>query len=142
VTLKRHGELRAASVTSSPWNLSTSSVQENAVNAASRDTRFLPLRSEELAAIEIEISALTKPVPSLHTTTSSSASTASFWKKAHTRRSSYHRSLRNRGGSWRRPQTPFPEGRTAPEAWKDPGTRFMIFTAEVFQEGEQAGAGP
>ena len=36
-------------------------VQENAINAAFHDPRFMPLKKEELKAVKIEVSVLTKP---------------------------------------------------------------------------------
>ena len=59
VTLRKHGELRGCiGYTSNEMPLARA-VQENAVNAASRDPRFRSVTAAEAADIDIEISALT-----------------------------------------------------------------------------------
>ena len=61
VTIKKKGELRGCIGTIKPIYSLKDCVVKNAYNAAFRDPRFEPLRSEELKDIEIEISVLTEP---------------------------------------------------------------------------------
>ncbi|TSE34227.1 AmmeMemoRadiSam system protein A [Tepidimonas charontis] len=65
VTLTQDGALRGCIGTLQPWRPLRDDVQANAVAAALRDTRFVPLRREELARTRIEVSLLsaTEPVP-------------------------------------------------------------------------------
>jgi uncharacterized protein len=59
VTLRRRGELRGCiGYTANEYPL-VQAVQENAINAATRDYRFASVAAEELDGITIEISALT-----------------------------------------------------------------------------------
>ncbi len=62
VTLTEHGMLRGCigMITSDEPLLRT--VREMAVSAALHDPRFLPVRADELASIELEVSVLTEPV--------------------------------------------------------------------------------
>ncbi|MEW6775476.1 MAG: AmmeMemoRadiSam system protein A [Bdellovibrionota bacterium] len=63
VTLHTHGELRGCigivEAAMPLWKI----VAENAVAAATRDPRFPPLEAEELPQTDIEISALSRPIP-------------------------------------------------------------------------------
>jgi AmmeMemoRadiSam system protein A len=61
VTLHKNGDLRGCIGTIECVNSLISCIEENAVNAAFHDPRFSPLKKEELADIDIEISVLTKP---------------------------------------------------------------------------------
>lgn len=63
VTLKRHGELRGCLGYVEGIMPLIEAVAENAAAAATRDPRFLPVRTEELPEIAIEISALTPLEP-------------------------------------------------------------------------------
>ena len=61
VTLTKNGELRGCIGHIFPREPLMKAVVHNAVSAALNDTRFPPVRSAELAAIDIEISILTLP---------------------------------------------------------------------------------
>lgn len=63
VTLKAQGKLRGCIGYIQPIEPLYEAVQQNAINAATRDSRFSPVKANELSTIEIEISALTPPVP-------------------------------------------------------------------------------
>lgn len=63
VTLKINGELRGCIGHLLPIQELYKDVTENAIAAAFQDPRFLPLTSNELTQIKIEISALTIPQP-------------------------------------------------------------------------------
>jgi uncharacterized protein len=63
VTLTSHGQLRGCVGALEAYQSLAEDVREHAVGAALKDPRFPPVREEELAGIEIEISRLTRPVP-------------------------------------------------------------------------------
>ena len=63
VTLTENGELRGCIGHIVPLEALYRAVVDNARNAATRDTRFQPVRPEEVAKIKIEISVLTEPQP-------------------------------------------------------------------------------
>ncbi len=135
VTLKKHGALRGCIGYILPREPLYVAVQENAVNAACRDSRFPRVRPEELDGIEIEISALSTPRP-----------VASYRDI----RIGVHGILLRKGGAQAvfLPQVAPEQGWGLAEtltklslkaglsrdAWKDPDTHFSVFTAEVFEE--------
>ncbi len=59
VTLRRHGELRGCIGYTANETPLVRAVEENAINAATRDSRFPMVTAEELDDVTIEISALT-----------------------------------------------------------------------------------
>jgi AmmeMemoRadiSam system protein A len=59
VTLRENGELRGCIGYTQNREPLAVAVRDNAINAASNDPRFEPVRADELQAIKIEISALT-----------------------------------------------------------------------------------
>jgi len=61
VTLTIHGDLRGCIGALEPSQPLATDVCEHAVAAALDDPRFMPVRADELASIEIEISRLTMP---------------------------------------------------------------------------------
>lgn len=63
VTLTKHGELRGCVGALEAFQPLIEDVRDHALAAAFDDYRFVPLRLEELADIEIEISRLTSPQP-------------------------------------------------------------------------------
>jgi len=63
VTLKENGELRGCIGEIFPTRSLCDAVAARAVDSALHDSRFEPVRAEELSKIEIEISALTVPKP-------------------------------------------------------------------------------
>lgn len=58
VTLKQDGELRGCIGTLAPFRPLAQDVHENAIGAAFRDPRFLPLTSAEFEATSVEVSLL------------------------------------------------------------------------------------
>lgn len=135
VTLKKHGVLRGCIGYILPREPLYVAVQENAINAACRDSRFPRVKPEELDEIEIEISALTAPRP------------VSSYQDI---RIGVHGILLRKGSAQAvfLPQVAPEQGWDLPEtlmhlslkaglsrdAWKDPDTHFSVFTAEVFEE--------
>ena len=65
VTLRRHGELRGCIGQLDPRRRLDRDVRRNAVRAAFHDARFVPLATDEFAAVEIEVSLLdaVQPLP-------------------------------------------------------------------------------
>lgn len=63
VTLEEDGELRGCIGTLEAHQALAKDVADNAFNAAFRDPRFPPLRSEELDRLDIHISVLSPPAP-------------------------------------------------------------------------------
>ncbi len=63
VTLTHQGQLRGCIGSLQAHRAVGADVQANAVAAALRDPRFAPLRADELAGIEIEVSLLSAPEP-------------------------------------------------------------------------------
>ena len=61
VTLRKGGELRGCIGTIAGVSPIVSAVVENTVSSASQDPRFAPVKSEEAAGLDIEISVLTSP---------------------------------------------------------------------------------
>lgn len=63
VTLKKNAALRGCIGYILPIKSLYQAVMENAINAALHDTRFTPVRSNELTELEVEVSVLTLPTP-------------------------------------------------------------------------------
>ena len=63
VTLKKHGELRGCIGCLAALDSIVEGVKRNALHAAFDDSRFRPVEKNELAALEVEISILTEPIP-------------------------------------------------------------------------------
>ncbi len=62
VSLHKQGELRGCIGTITPQRRNLAEeIIENAISAASRDPRFLPVGPEELSQLEISVDVLTKP---------------------------------------------------------------------------------
>lgn len=61
VTLTRHGELRGCIGSLEAWRPLGEDIEANARAAAFNDPRFPPLTAEELPAIQVEVSLLSRP---------------------------------------------------------------------------------
>lgn len=140
VTLKKNGKLRGCIGYIQPVESLYKTVQENAVNAATRDTRFAPVKPKELEQIEIEISALTPPERI------SSAEEIILGKHGIILEKGGHRAVflpqvaPEQG--WNLEETLRHLSHKAglsPDTWQDPDTRFSVFTAEVFEEHQPGG---
>ena len=113
-------------------------MQENAVNACSRDSRFSPVRPDELDSIELEVSVLSQPQP------------VASWRDIMIGR---HGIILKHGvrKAVFLPQVAPEQGWTLEEtlehlsmkaglprqAWQDPRTEFSVFTAQVVEEDGQ-----
>jgi AmmeMemoRadiSam system protein B/AmmeMemoRadiSam system protein A len=135
VTLKKHETLRGCIGYIQPIEPLFETVQQNAINAATRDSRFSPVKPNELSSIEIEISALTVPRPV------SSYRDIVLGEHGIILKQGSHQAVFL-------PQVAPEQGWDLPEtlrhlslkaglsedAWRSPVTEFLVFTAEVFQE--------
>lgn len=63
VTLTICGQLRGCIGSLEPFRSLAEDVREHAAAAALKDPRFPPVREDELSAIQIEVSRLTRPIP-------------------------------------------------------------------------------
>ncbi len=64
VSLHKRGELRGCIGTIQPQaDTLAEEIIDNAISAATRDPRFLPIEPEELGGLEISVDVLTTPVP-------------------------------------------------------------------------------
>jgi AmmeMemoRadiSam system protein A len=63
ITLTAHGQLRGCIGSLEPYESLAEDVREHAVAAALNDPRFPAVREDELNAIQIEVSRLTRPTP-------------------------------------------------------------------------------
>lgn len=145
VTLRHNGALRGCIGYTANIEPLASAVRDNAINAASRDSRFMPVDPEELPGITIEISALT-PGDTPETP----------FKRVHCvdeivigRDGLCIRRPDERGGLLL-PQVAVDQGWDVPRfldavcrkagyaagSWKEPGYELYRFSAQVFEETE------
>lgn len=135
VTLKKHGSLRGCIGYIRPIEPLCETVQQNAINAAMRDSRFSPVKPEELSSIEIEISALTPPEP-VSSAENIVLGTHGIILKQGAHQAVFLPQVAPEQG-WDLAETlrhlALKAGLSG-DAWKDPKTEFLVFTAEVFEE--------
>jgi hypothetical protein len=135
VTLKSHGNLRGCIGHIQPLEPLYEAVRENAVNAASRDSRFRPVRPDELPDIEIEISVLTPPRPVSSHRDIVLGRHGIILKKG-PRQAVFLPQVAPEQG-WDLPETlrhlSLKAGLPGAD-WLDAETEFQVFTAEVFEE--------
>ena len=135
VTLQKHGELRGCIghiVGRVPMN---ECVAENAVNAAVNDTRFDPVRPDELKDIDIEISVLS-PLKKVNSPKDIVIGKHGIVMKQGYAQAVYLPQVAPEQG-WNLEQTLTSLSHKAGlpgDAWKQPGTEFQVFTAQVFGE--------
>jgi AmmeMemoRadiSam system protein B/AmmeMemoRadiSam system protein A len=135
VTLKAHGKLRGCIGYIQPREPLYETVQQNAINASTRDSRFSPVKADELTSIEIEISALTPPAPVASYRDIVLGRHGIILKKG-SRQAVFLPQVATEQG-WDLPETlrhlALKAG-LAGDDWQDPDTEFLVFTAEVFEE--------
>jgi MEMO1 family protein len=138
VTLKKHGQLRGCIGYILPLEPLYKAVQENTMNAATRDSRFRPVLPDELDDIQMEISVLSVPEPV------SSAREIEIGRhgivlKQGSRQAVFLPQVAPEQG-WDRDETLRQLSRKAglpPQAWKDPATTYDVFTAEIIEQEAQ-----
>lgn len=137
VTLKRDGALRGCIGHIFPVQPLWADLRDNAIAAAVSDSRFLPVRKEELEALEIEVSVLTPPRPA--------AGPEAFEVGRHGvvlqaggRQAVFLPQVAPEQG-WDRDTTLSHLARKAglgPQDWRRPDAAFLLFEAQVFADGE------
>jgi len=135
VTLKKDGNLRGCIGYIQPVEPLVRAVQENTVNACSRDTRFPPVKPEELGNIRIEISVLSVPEP-VASYRQIEIGRHGIVLKNGPRRAVFLPHVAVEQG-WDLEETLGQLARKASlsaGAWKSPETRYEVFTAETIEE--------
>ena len=144
VTLTQKGELRGCIGHIFPQEPLWQGILDNAQNAALRDPRFAPVTAGEVAGIQIEISVLSEPVPLEF------KSPEDLLNKLQPHRDGVVLQVRGQGSTflpqvWEQlpdkveflehlsQKAGCPRG-----AWREAGTRVMIYHAEAFKEADGA----
>jgi AmmeMemoRadiSam system protein A len=136
VTLRHRGRLRGC-VGMTAWNLALSEVvMQSAVSAARNDPRFAAITAAEISEIEIEISVLSEPQP-IEPGGIESGTHGLLVARGNRRGLLLPQVAAER--AW--PALRFLEeacrkAGLEPEAWRDPATELLAFTAEIFSERE------
>ncbi len=136
VTLHRSGELCGCIGQVVPSDSLAATVVRCAIGAATKDPRFRPVRPEELAELDIELSILS-PLEPIQPETIQVGQHGLMVARDQFRGvllpqvAVEHRWTRDRFLEETCAKAGLP-----PDAWKDPATRVMAFTAEVFSEAE------
>jgi uncharacterized protein len=135
VTLNRHGRLRGCIGYLDAVQPLLAAVQEMAVAAAFRDPRFPPLREEELADLEIEISVLS-PMRPIKNIDEIQVGRHGLYLEQGSYRGLLLPQVATEYG-WDRltflRQTCSKAG-LPPDAWEDPATKIYVFSADIFHE--------
>ena len=142
VTLTKNGQLRGCIGHIVPQEALYRAVMDNAVSAAMRDTRFQPVKSEELPQIEVEISVLTVPEPLKF------SSPEDLLAKLQPHKDGVVLKMNGRGATYL-PQVweQIPDkvqflnslaqkAGCEPDAWRTTGTQVDIYHVESFKESE------
>jgi AmmeMemoRadiSam system protein A len=133
--LNRHGRLRGCIGYLDAVNPLLAAVQEMAVAAAFRDPRFPPLREDELADLEMEISILS-PMQQIKNTEEIQVGRDGLYLEQGSRRGLLLPQVATEYG-WDRltflKQTCVKAG-LPPDAWEKPSTRIFVFSAEILHE--------
>lgn len=136
VTLKKMGGLRGCMGTLDASQPLAESVRYAAQTAALNDPRFPPVASAELHDLSVEVSILSKPWP-MRSVDELQLGTHGIIVSQGTRRGLFlpqvateHRLDKNDFLS----RCCAEKAGLAPDAWKDPTTEVLLFTAEIFSE--------
>ena len=145
VTLTRHGELRGCIGNLQPREPLFRAVMNNACGAAFRDTRFEPVRPDEIPGLEIEISVLTEPVPLAGGTPEdrlrqlrpgvdgvvlrAEGRTATFLPQVWEKIPDAHRFMEALANKAMLP----------PSVWRDPDAAVLAYQVESFEEAQAGG---
>lgn len=135
VTLHRHGRLRGCIGYLEAVKPLLAAVQEMAVAAAFNDPRFPPLREEELADLELEISVLS-PMRQIKHIEEIEVGRHGLYLEQGLCRGLLLPQVATEYG-WDRltflKQTCLKAG-LPPDAWQDPATRIFVFSADILHE--------
>ncbi len=138
VTLKIQGQLRGCIGYIEPIKPLYQAVIENSINACSRDPRFSPVTESELSKIDLEISALSPP-ESIPDPDHFEVGTHGIILKQGSYSAVFLPQVAPEQG-WDREETLRHLSQKAglsKNAWKEKGTTFKVFTAQVFHEDKQ-----
>ncbi len=138
VTLKKGGQLRGCIGHVAGVEPLWESVRSNAINAAFHDPRFNPLSSNELPNVEIEVSALT-PLQEVASPEEVQVGVHGVMIERGLYRGLLLPQVATEYG-WDRETFLDYTCRKAglrPGCWKDPVTRILVFSAEVFSEASE-----
>jgi AmmeMemoRadiSam system protein A len=135
VTLKAHGKLRGCIGYIQPIEPLYEAVRQNAINAATRDSRFRPVETDDLSTIQIEISVLTPPAPVSSYRDIVPGSHGIILKKGSHQAVFLPQVAPEQG--WDLPETlrhlSLKAGLSGDD-WKAPDAEFFVFTAEIIEE--------
>ncbi|MGQ9688210.1 MAG: AmmeMemoRadiSam system protein A [Desulfobaccales bacterium] len=135
VTLHRHGRLRGCIGYLEAAKPLLAAVQEMAEAAAFSDPRFPPVRAEELADLDVEISILS-PMRQIKNIEEIEVGRHGLYLEQGLRRGLLLPQVATEYG-WDRltflKQTCAKAG-LPPDAWQDPSTRIYVFSADIFHE--------
>jgi AmmeMemoRadiSam system protein A len=142
VTLTKHGQLRGCIGNIYPDLPLVEAVSTNAYRAALNDPRFLPVTSEELSTISVEVSVLSVPHPLAFGSPTELLSklrphTDGVVLKVGLRRATFLPQV------WEKLPTPSEfldhlaaKAGLSPQAWREPGTEILIYHVDAFTESE------
>ena len=141
VTLKTHGQLRGCIgrfVSNEPlWK----TVREVAVDSATQDPRFrhMRLRPEDMVALEIEISVLS-PMQRIDNPLDIELGVHGIYIRRGSNAGTFLPQVATEQGWTKEEFLSYCCAHKAglpPDAWKDPDTAVLVYTAEIIEEGEQ-----
>jgi len=135
VTLHRHGRLRGCIGYLEACKPLLAAVQDMAIAAAFRDPRFPPLREEELADLDLEISILS-PMQEIRNVEEIEVGRHGIYLERGSCRGLLLPQVATECG-WDRLtflQQTCVKACLPPDAWKDPATRIFIFSAQILHE--------
>jgi AmmeMemoRadiSam system protein A len=135
VTLHRHGRLRGCIGYLEAMKPLLAAVQEMAVAAAFSDPRFPPLKEEEVAGLDVEISVLS-PMCQIKSIDEIQVGRDGLYLERGPHRGLLLPQVATEYGWDRRTflkQTCVKAG-LPPDAWEDPATRIFIFSAKILHE--------
>ncbi len=136
VTLHRSGQLCGCIGQVVPSDSLAATVVRCAIGAATKDPRFRPVRPEELAELDIELSILS-PLEPIQPETIQVGRHGLMVARDQFRGVLLPQvAVEHRWTCDRFLEETCAKAGLPPDAWKDPATRVMAFTAEVFSEAE------
>jgi len=136
VTLKKLGRLRGCMGTLDPSQPLVEAVRHAAQTAALNDPRFPPVTLAELPELSVEVSILSEPWP-MRTLDDLQIGTHGIIVRKGLQRGLFLPQVAREHGL---DKTTFlsrccaEKAGLAPDAWRDPDTEVMLFTAEIFSE--------
>ena len=134
VTLSRNGKLRGCVGRTEAALPLAETVVQCAITAASQDPRFTPLCEEELAGLEIEISVLSEPLPVRGEEIEPGTHGIIVIRGARRALLLPQVAIERLWSPIQFLQAACRKAELEPDAWRDPETKLLGFTAEVFSD--------